>query len=235
MARLLIHVEGVTEESFVNELLKPHLRASGYSNVGARLMGNARQRERRGGIRPWTEARTDILNHLKQDPTCLASTMVDYYALPQTGTKGWPGREKASKVPFSQKAITVQSALHAEICEEMGNGFDASRFVPYVIMHEFEGLLFSDCTRFAEGIGRPELAARFQAIRNECGTPEEIDDSSATAPSKRIEGLVLGYQKPLLGTLAAIAIGLDGIRAECPHFRNWLERLESWPEGRGSR
>jgi hypothetical protein len=29
--------------------------------------------------------------------------------------------------------------------------------------------------------------------------------------------------------LAALAIGLDAIRAECPHFRQWLEYLETWP------
>ena len=41
--------------------------------------------------------------------------------------------------------------------------------------------------------------------------------------------LVHGYEKPLLGTLAVLEIGLDAIRAECPLFRQWLERLEAWP------
>ncbi|MEO7717517.1 MAG: DUF4276 family protein, partial [Capsulimonas sp.] len=38
-----------------------------------------------------------------------------------------------------------------------------------------------------------------------------------------------GYVKPLYGTLAALEIGLDTIREQCPHFRSWLERLEEWP------
>jgi hypothetical protein len=50
-----------------------------------------------------------------------------------------------------------------------------------------------------------------------------------TAPSKRVQALVPGYEKPLLGTLAVIEIGLDKIRAECPHFQRWIERLETWP------
>jgi hypothetical protein len=29
--------------------------------------------------------------------------------------------------------------------------------------------------------------------------------------------------------LAAIAIGIPAIRAECPHFRDWLSRLEAIP------
>ena len=65
MARLLIHVEGQTEEAFVDEVLAPHLYAIGYADVSARLMGEQRERERRGGIRPWPEARQGIINGLR--------------------------------------------------------------------------------------------------------------------------------------------------------------------------
>jgi hypothetical protein len=73
MIRLLIHVEGETEETFVAEALSPHLVAIGYASVSARLIGNARQRRRRGGIRGWDSVRNDIMNHLREDPTCLAT------------------------------------------------------------------------------------------------------------------------------------------------------------------
>ena len=29
-----------------------------------------------------------------------------------------------------------------------------------------------------------------------------------------------------MGNLAALEIGLDAIRTECPNFQTWLERLE---------
>lgn len=230
MARLLIHVEGETEETFVNEILRPHLYRRGYANVGARLLGNARLRDRRGGIRAWNSVRKDILRHLKEDPGCLATTMVDYYGLPQTGSKAWPGRAEAGTLPFALKAATVERALSEDICNELGDGFDPNRFIPFVVIHEFEGLLFSDCALFSQGIGRPDLVDAFQAIRNEFGSPEEINDSPFTAPSKRLEGLVQGYQKPLLGALAVLEIGLANIRRVCPHFREWLSRLEAWSE-----
>jgi len=232
MDRLLIHVEGQTEEDFVNEILAPHLYRQGYAKVGARLMGNARQRDRRGGIRSWISVRGDIIRHLKEDAGCMVTTMVDYYGLPQSGSRAWPGREAAGIKPFDQKAFTVERALLEDICRELGPGFDPERFIPYVMMHEFEGLLFSDCERFGRGIGRPDLAAAFQAVREQFATPEEINDSPLTAPSKRVEQLVPGYEKPLLGTLAALEIGLDAIRRECPHFRDWLGRLETWPHNR---
>jgi hypothetical protein len=66
-----------------------------------------------------------------------------------------------------------------------------------------------------------------QEIREQFATPEEIDDSPATAPSKRVEALVRGYEKPLLGVLAILEIGLVRIRAESPHFDGWLGRLEA--------
>lgn len=229
MARLHIHVEGETEETFVNEILRPHLYSRGYAKVSARLVGNARQRDRRGGIRGWSAVRIDILNHLKEDRACLETTMVDYYALPQTGASAWPGRKAAGHLPYAQKAATVENALLQDVCQEMGGAFNPDRFIPFVMMHEFEGLLFSDCERFSRGIGRPELAAQFQSIRDQFSSPEEIDDSPITAPSKRVERLVEGYQKPLLGALAILEIGLDSIRGECPHFHEWMSRLEAWP------
>ena len=111
----------------------------------------------------------------------------------------------------------------------MSPGFNQSRFVPYVMVHEFEALLFSDCAAFARGIGRPQLGEDFQRIRDAFASPEEIDDSPMTAPSKRIEALVPGYQKPLLGTLAALEIGLGTMRNECPHFGSWLDHVEQSP------
>ena len=227
MSRLLLHVEGETEAAFVEEVLAPHLLGSGYGAVGARLLGNARRRDRRGGIRDWRAVRREIANCLKEDPGSRATTMVDYYALPRGGQGAWPGRARASTLPFVEKASVVESELLAEVQREMGARFDAGRFVPYVMMHEFEALLFSDCDGFARGIGRPEVAVGLQAIRDGFASPEEIDDSPETAPSKRVESLVSGYQKPLMGALAALEIGLGAMRRECRHFGAWLGRLEA--------
>lgn len=229
MIRLLVHVEGQTEENFVNRVLAPHLYRRGYSLVGARLIGNARRRDQRGGITGWPSARRDIVRHLHEDQNCIATTMVDYYGLPQRGPGAWPGRERASACAFPDKAPLVQDSLTADVREAMGVDFDARRFVPYLMMHEFEAMLFSDCEGFGAGIDRPELTPRLQQIRNVFGSPEEIDESPAGAPSKRIEALVAGYQKPLLGILAVMEIGLPRIRGECPHFSSWLSHLEDLP------
>ncbi len=229
MTRLFVHVEGQTEESFVNEVLAPHLYKCGFTLVRARLMGNARQRNQRGGIRGWPAARKEIVRQLRQDSDSAVTTMVDYYGLPQSGGKGWPGRENSQQHPFPDKARLVEDALSADVSKTMGTRFDSRRFIPYLMMHEFEALLFSDCERFSKAIGKPSLAPHFERISESFESPEEIDDSPDQAPSKRIEAACPGYQKPLLGTLAALEIGLQRMRRKCPHFSGWMACLEGLP------
>jgi hypothetical protein len=224
MARLLVHVEGETEEEFVTNVLRDHLLANGYSGVSQRILGKPGQQ----GIGPWPSARRDIIAHLKEDPTCVMTTMVDYYGLPKSGGRAWPGRAEAGARQGTAKAELVEKAILDEIATKIGSGFHPRRFVPHVVLHEFEGLLFSDCAAFSRAIYRPDLETALRQIREQFPTPEDINDSPDTAPSKRVNVLMGGrYEKPLLGTLAALEIGLDRIRQECPHFDGWLTRLEA--------
>jgi hypothetical protein len=222
LSRLRVHVEGETEERFVDYILAPYLYHHGYTSVTARLLGNARQRNKRGGITKWDLVRKEITSDLKADKELMVTTMVDYYGLPTT----WPGRAEAPTLPFPDRAGSVEREILDDVSGELGDSFDRRRFIPYVVMHEFEGLLFSDPEGFGRSIGKGDLSPSFQAIRNEFDTPEQINDSPDTAPSKRVLGLFPGYQKPLLGTLAAQDIGLDAIRRECAQFSDWIERLE---------
>ncbi|WP_081436174.1 DUF4276 family protein [Magnetococcus marinus] len=62
-----------------------------------------------------------------------------------------------------------------------------------------------------------------------CGafaSPEHINDSPATAPSKRIQTICKSYDKVVHGTLIALDIGLESIRQHCPLFDAWIKRLE---------
>lgn len=227
--RLLVHVEGHTEERFTTEILRPHLVDRGFHSVDPRLMGNARLRQGRGGGRSWSSVKHDIVAHLKQDSRSYVTTMVDFYALPQSGAKAWPGRAAATHGEPSALAESVEQALKDDIVSTMGGSFDPARFVPFVMMHEFEGMLFSDCDALSSALGKPDLLPHFQAIRNSFATPEHIDDSPTSAPSKRIMKLLPEYEKPLYGVAIVLEIGLDQIRRECPHFSRWLQTLESLP------
>lgn len=226
MRGLYIHVEGPTEETTVNEVLRPHLTQHGFDFVAARLVGDPRKSS--GGIVSWQVAKREIIRRLRGRGDPYVTTLVDYYGLPQSNGGAWPGRSAATALPFAQRASTVENGMMADIVAAMGgDGFYPNRFIPFVVMHEFEGLLFSDCARFSIGIERPDLESSFQKIRDTFDSPEEINDSPTHAPSKRILQLMPDYQKPLFGNLAVLEIGLERIRHECHHFHAWLERIEA--------
>ena len=158
MTRLIVHAEGSTEEAFVNEVLSQHLYHLGYTDVSARIIGKKRQRARRGGIVPWQIARQGILKHLRQDQRLHVTTLVDYYALPPD----WPGLNDAPSAPtISDKAQAIEDALIDDVSVAMGTSFNPNRFIPYVMVHEFEAMLFSNCDSFARAIGRPDLIDDF--------------------------------------------------------------------------
>ena len=208
-------------------LLRKHLLDHGYERVGPKLVGDVHQRSRRGGVRPWLHVRKDIIRHLKEDRRCISTTMVDYYGLPRSRDGAWPGHARAAALAFGNRAAAVEKAVFKTFAPEWAEVSIPPALYPFVVMHEFEGLLFSDRAAFARGLQRPDVEAALQAIRNQFATPEEINDSPTTAPPKRLVKLIPRYQKPLLGVRAASEIGLQKIAEECPHFRNWLTILEA--------
>ena len=232
MTRLLVHVEGQTEENFVNEVLAQHLYNVGYTSVSARLMGNARQRHRRGGVKGWQSAKRDIIRHLREDRNLIAATMVDFYGMPSSGSRAWPSRAEASLAQYPHKAATVEGGMLLDIVGEMGGGFNPDRFIPFVVMHEFEAILFSDCRALANALSKPNLKTVFQTVLNQFGSPEEINDNVVSSPSARIIEVVPNYQKVQNGVSAARRIGLDAIMRMCPHFAEWVGRLAGVVEGR---
>jgi len=160
---------------------------------------------------------------LKQDQAAYCSTMLDFYGL----GRGFPGTPLPANLPNVDKVTHIEQAVKADIIAESPNLRSDIRFLPYLQLHEFEGLLFSDPAALARGLGQQGLAPQFEAIRRQFPTPEDINDDPNSAPSKRVRAIYAGYRKILDGTLAAEAVGIDRIRQECPHFRQWIERLEA--------
>jgi hypothetical protein len=148
--------------------------------------------------------------------------MFDYYGMPLD----WPKREEAKQEPCAERSVMVENGMLADISGQLGSRFNCSRFVPYVQMHEFEALLFSDPRMLAEGL---ELAddTPIRHITDQFKSPEEINDSQHTAPSKRILELKPRYGKVTDGARISQKIGLDVMRAECPHFNEWIQKLEA--------
>lgn len=90
-------------------------------------------------------------------------------------------------------------------------------------------MLFADPTQLAPFFDAQARAiAALTDIAKGVGSPEFIDDGQQTAPSKRIIAQLPGYAsaKVSVGPQVAERIGLERLRATCPHFAEWLTRLE---------
>lgn len=220
MIRVHVICEGQTEEEFVRDLLCPALWEKNQVELRPSCIGRVGHK---GGNVTLPRLLTDLRNRLLQDSDCFCTTFLDYYGLPPEfpgKTSGMVGSD------IADRQAQVISALSAWSQKELGEGA-AARFIPYVQMYEFEALLFSDTETFANSIGRPQLRSEFTRIRESVDSPECINDSQQTAPSKRILSLFPGYDKPKDPLLVAQAIGLGTIRRECALFDKWVTKLEN--------
>jgi hypothetical protein len=218
MIRVHVICEGQTEEMFVNEVLGKSLLAKGIylypSLIG--IPGH------KGGAVKFDRLKIDIRNYLLKDRTAYCTTFFDFYGLPTE----FPGKASIHPSMHAEgKANCITQELTSELAGVIGQE-PMRRFIPYVQMYEFEGLLFSDPAKAAQAIERPDLTSCFSSIRDEFSSPEEINDSIETAPGKRLQKLHPGYEKVIHGSLAAIEIGLGRIRSECRLFDAWVSSLE---------
>ncbi len=213
MRRIYLLVEGQTEEAFVNELLTPH-----YAPMGLFLtpIVVSTSPGHRGGMTSYAKVRPQIERLCKQDADAYVTTLFDLYALP----KDFPGRNSPA-YPKLSGGHARANFLEAELIKDIALG----NFIPNLLVYEFEALLFSQIEAFEQWIDDDDLLSPLREIRLKT-EPEEINDHPHTAPSKRILNAMTGYQKTFHGPLIAYDIGLDVIRLSCPHFNNWLEKIE---------
>ena len=68
---------------------------------------------------------------------------------------------------------------------------------------------------------------KLQTMRNDAETPEHINNSVNTAPSKRIESVISDYTKVRQGIIVAKKIGIDKMISECKHFADWINKIRS--------
>lgn len=201
MERLGIVVEGMTEARFVDSVLYPHLLGKDVLVIALSLNGNVSL--------PRLSARmaAEVWNFDR------VTSLVDFYGF----------RDKSSAT-----VADLERQIRQSVMARLRRPVDESRIIPYVQQYEFEGLLFSDAGAFTALPGVTDsVVGRLAGIRAAFVSPEEINDSESTAPSKRISQIIPEYNKVVHGPLVAMSISLPAIRRECPRFHKWVERLES--------
>ena len=161
--------------------------------------------------------------HLKQRTDTFVTTFVDYY-----GIKEWPGIAGIdSNATPAQIGGVVNSATKEKVVELFAEQQAERRFIPYVAIHEFEALLFSDETILAAVLDIP--VADVARVIVECGEPEAVNNSRQTGPSKRLDAWSARKKFPKTSTGIAVAkeIGVTKMREKCPLFNAWIAQFES--------
>jgi len=214
MKRFYLLVEGQTEERFVRELLTPH-----YSRIGVFITPIILSTSpgHKGGVASYARVKPQLIRLCRQDRDATISTLIDLYALPND----FPGKAEPAfptQGTGRQKAEFIEARLLQDI--------DEPNFLPHLMVHEYEALLFSSPQHFGDWADSPKVVQGLSAIAQAYSTPEDINDGPQTAPSKRILQLMPRLKKTFHGPLIAADIGLDEIRRTCPHFNDWLARLE---------
>lgn len=225
MKRIKILVEGQTEESFVKNLLIPHM-ASKHIILTPILLTTKRVKNRdvferglpgrrfKGGISTYAKVKADIRNVL-MDREAVITTMIDFYGLPPD----FPGMDNLPNGHSLEKVHHLEECLEKDI--------NTHRFRPYFMLHEYEALLFSNPSEIAGAFPGQNIFEPLQTIKDQFSSPEEINHGKDTHPSARILAHTAGYRKPFHGALIAQRIGLSAIRRECSHFDGWIQWMET--------
>lgn len=212
MKRILILVEGQTEEKFVKDIMNPTFGTKDLflTPIIIRTKEVKAGPNFKGGVNSYTTIKKDVNRLLKDSDAVTVTTMFDFYGLPGDFPSWKFNGSCYDRVQAAEKAFALD--------------INHNKFIPYLQLHEFEGLLFSVPEIISDTLDRTKKSI-IQSIRDSFSTPEEINEGAETHPSKRLLKYFPRYNKPVFGSLIAGRTGIERIRVACPHFNEWVSRL----------
>lgn len=210
-----IVAEGITECNFVKKLLCPYFIGKDKYLFPITIVTSRDKRNGKvykGGGLNFDRVKVHIGNQLKNCD--VVSTMFDFYGLPPD----FPGVAKINKNTNAYDQVTlIEDELTGKICTE--------KFIPYIQLHEFEALVFSDL----DILQKQYFENKIEPLRKclaEIKNPELINTDPNKSLSKRIINYIKEYDKATIGVRVLEEIGLNKIRSECKHFDEWICKLE---------
>ena len=213
MKNVYIYCEGQSEESFIREVIAPYfVNQNIYIYPIICTTKRTLERKYSGGISDYKKIRSELIRICKSHSNELITTMFDYYGLPEN-TPGYDLKER----DIYGKVKLMEEQISADI------GQPNCKF--NIVVHEFEGLLFSKTEAFSL-ITDDSTVKEISKIKESYGNPELINNSPETAPSKRLSKLIRRYSKVKNGTIVAKEIGINSILENCPHFLEWIRFIQ---------
>lgn len=215
MKRIIIICEDPTEVEFCKTILAPYFLSKEI------FLQTPLIKKSGGGIVNWGVLKQQITAHLYEQEV-IVTTLIDYYGINEKHK--FPKWEAAKKrVKKDERMDFLEKAMK----EDFGDALKY-RFFPYLQLHEFEGLLFNNIAAFDKELEPDEFdRAALKKVIDDYPNPELINDNSKTAPSKRLENLIKGYNKIVYGCIIAENIGLSKMRKKSPRFNHWITILEN--------
>jgi len=222
MIRLHIFTEGQSEEKFIKTVLDPYL-FSLNNNIFTDAWCLTTKFDKKigkkfkGGLPDYQKIHTEISNTFKQlkTPEHRFTTFFDLYALPDSFPKY---QEVKNETDTYRKVEVLETAMSSDLNDQ--------RFIPYIQMHEFEMLILCEPSKL--NLAYLEHENLIKKLEKEISryNPEEINEGVATAPSKRIMKYIKEYDKIFATENVLPNIELDLIKSRCPHFNDWIKKLE---------
>ncbi len=212
---IYIICEGQSEEEFVNAILKPYFNSFQIYDVRPILMSTSKGHK--GGDVKYDRLKFNIDRLLANEKDILVTTFIDFFRLKSDFPKfkeAQQYRNKIQRIAFLEQSLT--------------DAVNHNRFVPYIQLHEFEGLLFAakDGFEFLPDLKQTNLNRLLLAV-DEKENPEELNDGALTAPSKRLAELIPGFDKnkPFFGGIIAEINTINPVLQRCLRFNNWVQSL----------
>ena len=214
MNTIIVICEGQAEQEFCNSVLYPH-----FKNLDVNILSPVISISN-GGIVKWEVLKKEVIEYLKNNnKKTYITTFIDFYGL--TG-KGYP---KHRIVDNLRRLVVceIEEAMQDEIEDRY-----KYRFIPYIQLHEFEALIFTDISILKDWYNQKEILDfdyLEQTIKLQPDT-ELINDSPQTAPSKRLIKAIPKYDKVTFGNILLMEIGLKKLRENNMSFNIWINKLE---------
>lgn len=221
MVTVYVLAEGQTEESFIKTVVAPSLA---YSGIYLIPMLIPTSKNGKGGAISYERFSRYATNLLKQQKDTYLTSFLDFYQL----DSNFPKFDELNKQNgIYNKISLLEEALHSDLISKIG--CSPNRFIAHIQPHEFEALLFSEVSKFKDV--EPEwkhCISKLENIFKQYENPEYINNSFETAPSKRLENLLTPkYHKTRHGPLIAQKITLEVMERNCPHFKEWVDKLRA--------
>lgn len=222
MKRIYVVTEGQSETNFVKNVLVPYFLCCDKLLIPTTVLTKSdgqKGRMHKGGIPNYEKARSTIkkvLAYTKQ-PDVFVTTMFDFYALPSDT----PGYKESENFTDCYKRLE-----YIETAMGRNENLEKNVFMPYIQLHEFEALLFSNLDVLADEYFEYDIQSLRECLKKQ-KNPELINNGQETAPSKRILKCIPDYDKATLGVSVLEKIGVEELCRKCKHFSDWIEKIKN--------